>query len=217
MKFTFLFISMLLISIVGYSQVRDTIVITDTVVIQKQIVIQEESVVEDQRASQNQNVGQEQHAEKESKFDKSKLYYGGYVNASFGNYTVLGAAPLVGYKLTPKLSIGGQLTYEYVKDKRYSTDYETSSYGLSAFGRFRLVPQLYAHVEFSQMNYELYNSIGKSDREWVPFLFVGGGYSQPISKNTWFTAQVLFDVINDEDSPYKDWEPYFSVGIGVGF
>lgn len=159
----------------------------------------------------------EEPVQKESKFDKSKLYYGGYVNASFGNYTVIGVAPLVGYKLTPKLSIGGQISYEYVKDKRYSTDYETSSYGYSAFGRFRVVPQLYAHVEFSQMNYELYNSLGKSEREWVPFLFVGGGYSQPISKNTWFTAQVLFDVINNENSPYKNGEPYFSIGIGVGF
>ena len=217
MKFTFLFILTLFISVIGFSQTRDTIVIRDTVVIQKQIVIQEESLVDDQRQTQNQNVKQEKPAQKVSKFDKRKLYYGGYVNASLGKYTVLGATPLVGYKLTPKLSVGGQLTYEYVKDKRYSTDYETSNYGISAFSRFRLVPQLYAHVEFSQMNYELHNSTGKSDREWVHFLFVGGGYSQPISKNTWFTAQVLFDVINDEDSPYKEWEPYYSVGIGVGF
>jgi hypothetical protein len=205
MKFTFLFLLGVFIAMQSVAQVQDTIVVRDTVVVKKQTVLLDEEVVD------------ERSVEKESKFDKSKLYYGGYVNASFGNYTVLGAAPLVGYKLTPKFSVGGQITYEYVKDKRYSTDYETSSYGFSAFSRLRLFPQLNAHVEFAQMNYELYNSIGKSDREWVPFLFVGGGYSQPISKRTWFTAQVLFDVINDEDSPYKDWEPYFSVGFGVGF
>ena len=153
----------------------------------------------------------------ESKFDKSKLYYGGYVNASFGNYTVIGATPLVGYKVNPKFSVGAQIAYEYVKDKRYETDYETSNYGISLFSRYRLVPQLYAHLEFSEMNYKLYNSLGESRRTWVPFLYVGGGYSQPVSRNTWFNIQVLFDVINHEDSPYKDWEPYFSVGFGVGF
>jgi hypothetical protein len=41
--------------------------------------------------------------------------------------------------------------------------------------------------------------------------------SQPISGNTWFTAEVLFDVIQNENSPYKNWEPFFSVGFGVGF
>lgn len=211
MKSISLLATSLFLALNGISQVQDTIIIRDTVIVQKVTVVQEQPMAQEQSAVQ------EQPTQKESKFDKSKLYYGGYLNASLGSYTVFGAAPLIGYKLTPKLSIGGQLTYEYVKDKRYSTNYETSSYGFSAFSRFRLVPQLYGHVEFSQMNYELYNSFGKSEREWVPFLFVGGGYSQPISKNTWFTAQVLFDVINDENSPYKDWEPYFSVGIGVGF
>ena len=56
-----------------------------------------------------------------------------------------------------------------------------------------------------------------TERKWVPFLFLGGGLSQPITNNTWLTAQVLFDVINSDNSPYKSWEPFFSIGIGVGF
>jgi hypothetical protein len=67
------------------------------------------------------------------------------------------------------------------------------------------------------MNYKLFDSTGDSDRQWVPFLFLGGGFSQPITKNTWFTAEVLFDVLQNEHSPYKSWEPFFSVGFGVGF
>ncbi len=155
--------------------------------------------------------------EKQSSFDKSKLYYGGYVNVAFGSYTVIGATPLVGYKVSPKFSVGTQLTYEYVKDKRYSFTEEYSNYGLSVFTRYRVIPQLYAHAEFSEMNYKLYYSDGGSTREWVPFLWLGGGFSQPVSRNTWFNIQVLFDVINHENSPYRDWEPYYSVGFGVGF
>ena len=152
-----------------------------------------------------------------AKIDKSKLYYGGNVNLSIGNYTVIGATPLVGYKVSPQFSVGGQLAYEYVRDRRYSTDYETSNYGLSIFSRYRVVPQLYVHAEFSEMNYKLYNNLGGSERTWVPFLWLGGGFSQPISRNTWLNAQVLFDVINNENSPYKDWEPFYSIGFGVGF
>ncbi len=160
---------------------------------------------------------EEDPAVQEPAINKSKLYYGGYLNLSIGSYTVIGATPLVGYKISPKFSVGGQLSYEYVADKRYNNDYKTSNYGLSIFSRYRVVPQLYVHAEFSEMNYKLYNYMGGSNREWVPFLWLGGGYSQPITQNTWLNAQVLFDVINDENSPYKEWEPYFSVGFGVGF
>ena len=172
MKFTGIFIIALLVSVLGFAQVPDTTTVEQT-------VVQEEPVVQ------------------KPKIDKSKLYYGGSVNLSIGSYTVIGATPMVGYKLTPKFSVGGQLSYEYVKDKRYSTDYETSNYGLSVFSRLRVVPQLYLHAEFSEMNYKLYSFNGSSSREWVPFLWLGGGYSQPITKN--------------------NWEPYFSVGVGVGF
>jgi len=154
--------------------------------------------------------------ESTSKFDKTKLYYGGYMSLSFGSYTSIGIEPMVGYKLTPEFSVGGILSYEYSSYK----DYSASNYGVSAFSRYRIVPKIYAHAEFSTINYEIYYRDGldlESDRKWVPFLFLGGGYSQPISKNTWLTAQVLFDVINHKNSPYKDWEPFFSIGFGVGF
>lgn len=157
--------------------------------------------------SQGQGVAQQT-----SNFDRSKLYYGGYVNVSFGSYTIIGAAPLVGYKITPKFSLGSQLTYQYSSYNNNSG----SNYGVSIFSRYRVVPQMYLHAEYSGMSYKVYNNAG-SDRKLVPFLFFGGGYSQPISENTWFTAQVLFDVLNNENSPYKSYEPFFSVGIGVGF
>jgi len=154
--------------------------------------------------------------ESASNFDKSKLYYGGYMSLSFGSYTIIGIEPMVGYKVTPEFSLGGSLSYEYSSYK----DYSASNYGASVFSRYRIVPKIYTHVEFSAINYEVYSlsfQDYESDRKWVPFLFVGGGFSQPISRNTWLTAQVLFDVINHKYSPYSDWEPFFSVGIGVGF
>ncbi len=161
-------------------------------------------------------VAQQAVAEKQpSKFNAQRLYFGGYLGASFGRVTSISVAPLVGYKLTEKFSVGTQISYEYFNDRHY--DFDSSNYGFSVFTRYRIVPQLYAHVEYEMMNYELYSAFGKSDREWVPFLFVGGGFSQQISRNMWMNAQLLFDVIQDKDSPYRDWEPFYSIGFGVGF
>lgn len=146
-----------------------------------------------------------------------KIYFGGNIGLSFGSYTMIGIYPLIGYKITPKLSIGAKIAYEYIQDKRYATTYSTSNYGASVFTRYRVLQPLYLHAEFAGLNYEIYNILGESNREWIPFLFVGAGYSQPVGKNTWLNVQILFDVLQSSKSPYENWTPFYSVGIGVGF
>ena len=150
-------------------------------------------------------------------FSPSRFYYGGGLNLTFGSITEVGVSPMIGYKITPQFSFGSQLTYQYFKYDQGYYDYKATNYGASLFSRYRFIPQLYGHIEYSMMNYEFQNYAGMSNREWVPFLFVGGGFSQPIANNTWINAQLLFDVIQDENSPYDDWEPFYTIGIGVGF
>lgn len=155
--------------------------------------------------------------EKKSSDIKDKIYFGGTIGLSFGSYTQIGLYPLIGYKITPKLSAGLKFSYQYVKDNRYSTAYSTSNYGGSIFARYRLIPQLYLHTEYEMINYELYNSVGESERTWVPFLFVGAGFSQRLGGRSWLNIQILFDVLQNSNSPYNEWEPFYSVGVGVGF
>jgi len=166
---------------------------------------------------QNYTSGQNGGETQSDFYSPSKVYYGGGLNLTFGSITEVGISPLVGYKVTPQFSVGSQLTYQYFKYDRSNYDYSATNYGASLFSRYRFVPQVYGHIEFSMMNYEFQDYYGGSNREWVPFLFVGGGFSQPISNNTWVNAQLLFDVIQDENSPFEDWEPFYSIGIGVGF
>lgn len=154
---------------------------------------------------------------KPSKPFKERIYYGGNIGLSFGSYTMVGIYPLVGYKITPKLSAGVKVAYEYIVDKRYSSDYTTSNYGGSIFARYRLIKWLYLHAEYAGLNYELYNELGESNREWVPFLLVGAGFSQNLGGNVWLNIQVLFDVLQNNRSPYRRWEPFYNIGIGVGF
>ena len=155
---------------------------------------------------------------------ENKWYYGGNIGFSFWNdYFYLGVYPLVGYKVTPKLSLGAKVGYAYISDDRYdpAPALNTSNYGGSLFSRYRIIPQLYAHAEFAYWSYE--NAINitsqgyDTERVWVPYLLLGGGFSQNVGPNVWLFAEVLFDVINDENSPYESGQPFISFGAGVGF
>jgi len=174
----------------------------------------------------NQTQQQQQsnpYVKKEKKSGINKWYFGGSFTFTFGTYTSIGIWPLVGYKVLPKLSFGIQPGYEYIKyNYSNSPDYETSNYGLRVFGRYRVIPQAYVHAEYATINYELQrlNSTGDAYeyyREWVPFLFLGGGFSQHIGGNAYMYAQVLFDVLNNENSPYSSGEPFWTIGVAAGF
>ena len=146
------------------------------------------------------------------------MYYGGYLNVQLGTYTSIGATPMVAYKFTPKFSVGTQFTYNFDSYKDYGERMNYNNFGISIFSRYRIIPQFYLHTEYQNLNYDFGFSYGSERRRlWVPFLFVGGGYSQPVSENVWFNAQVLFDVLQNEKSPYANWEPFYRVGFGVGF
>jgi len=141
----------------------------------------------------------------------SKVFYGGTLGVSFGSYFRLSIQPMVGYNITPKIAAGVKGIYEYVKDTRYATEYTWHNFGASAFTRYYLVPQLYAHAEFAYMSYD-----SPIDRVGVPFLLLGGGYVQRLSANAGVYVEVLFDVLQDKNSPYEDWTPFISVGAAVG-
>jgi len=155
---------------------------------------------------------------------ESKVYYGGNVGFSFwNNYFYLSVQPLVGYKVTPKFSVGGKLAYTYISDRRINPSFSSHNYGGSIFTRYRVVPQIYLHGEFVYASFDritgfdLQNNKWNSERVWVPFILLGGGFSQMVGPNVWVFAEVLVDVLNDKNSPYKKWDPFLSFGAGVGF
>jgi len=147
----------------------------------------------------------------------SKIYYGGTLGLSFGDYTRFSIAPLVGYRLAKMWSVGGKGVYEYIKDKRYPIEITSHNYGGSLFARFRPHPRVYLHGEYAYMSYEYQTASLSSEREWVPFLFLGGGIVQPISPRASAFIEVLFDVLQDDGSPYNDWEPWISIGVAARF
>jgi hypothetical protein len=126
----------------------------------------------------------------------------------------LGIFPMVGYKLTPKISGGAEFGYEHIN---YGNNQSSDNYGGSLFGRFRVGRNLYAHAEYQNINYEIFTSNNSSSREWVPAMLVGGGYIKGLGKGMSVYGEVLFDLLQADNSPYKNWEPIVNVGVVVGF
>ncbi len=153
-----------------------------------------------------------------SSFKLNKVIFGGSLGFTFGSVTSIRVNPLLGYKLTPKLTAGVTGLYEY-----NSYDYNGygrqnySNYGGSLFSRFRFIPAAYLHAEFSYTNYEFSGFNNEKYRQGVPFIFLGGGFAQRVGRNTYAYGQILFDVLQDSNSPYSDWAPFYSVGVSVGF
>lgn len=150
---------------------------------------------------------------------RDRIWFGGGLILTFGSVTNIGVSPLMGYKVDRKgkLSAGLGVNYNYFSDNRYTPKYESSTYGWSLFSRYRVLQPVFLHAEYNAQNYELYNPFGDEvRREWVPFLLVGGGVVQPLGGNSSFYFQVLWDVIQDERSPYGG-QPWITGGVGIGF
>ena len=155
-----------------------------------------------------------------------RLYFGGEFGLSFGSYTTLTVSPLIGYRLTPKLYTGVQFHYTWAKHtvKTITGDksYNYHNYGFSAFLRWYAIKNLYFHIEPEFMNYQQneFDNNGifiEEKRYWVPYIWAGAGLRKMISKRSWMSAHVLFDLLNDSNSPYREWEPRYSVGFGTSF
>jgi hypothetical protein len=148
-----------------------------------------------------------------------RVYFGGNFGLNFGtNYTFIELSPLAGYRLTEKLSVGLGGTYIYYKEKipAYNFTYETSIYGGSVFARYFLLENIFAHVETGALNLDVPGTHYPYalSRQWIQNLLVGGGYRSMIGERSSFMIMLLYDVIDDPNSPYRN--PIFRVGFGFG-
>lgn len=151
-----------------------------------------------------------------------RVYYGGTFGLSFGTFTSVLVEPLVGYRITEKLSSGVGIGIRYGKDNRAGSNIEYTNYLGRVFTRYLINQRIYAHAEFMGESYDKVFYF-ESDplhqgRTLVPFLFVGGGLRSPAGNGA-FILQVLFNVLNNEKSQevYPSGFPFLSIGYIGGF
>ena len=151
---------------------------------------------------------------------RDRIYVGGNVGFQFGtDYTSVLVAPLVGYKFTEKFSagIGGTYMYYKIKDRYYNYTFSTNIYGGSLFTRYFLFENLFAHAEYEMLNLKTFNFFEqKTERLWVPALFIGGGYQQMLGSSSFAQILLLYDIIQETNTPYQS-PLVVRVGFGFGF
>lgn len=143
-----------------------------------------------------------------------KLYFGGTFGATFGNYTSITVAPTVGYRLRPSLYTGLKVYYTYSKQKYGGDSFEYHNYGVGTFLRYFPFKDLYLHVAPEYISYE-YATVQGSEREWVPYVWAGAGIRKKTSRRSWVSVHVLFDLVQNSNSPFDEWEPNVVVGAGT--
>lgn len=176
--------------------------------------------------------------EKNKGFDASRLIYGGGLGLSFGTVTSISVSPIVGYRITDNFSAGIGLGYQYfrvkdffelynAKNNQYQYyDYKTSAYSGSVWARYLIWENIFAHAEYQHNIFRFhdyqYDPAGSGDIVsfktdiTVPCLLVGGGYRQPITENSSFVIMILYDVLQDKYSPYRNTVDY-RIGFNIGF
>lgn len=153
---------------------------------------------------------------------KDRIFIGGNLGLQFGSATYIDISPLVGYKITERIHAGIGATYIYykVKDSYYNYAYETSIYGGRLFGRYYFLETLFGHAEFEVLNMDVPEEISGTPnfnyvRDNITSVMVGGGYAQPIGENSALILMVLWNLTEEQYSPYQN--PIFRIGFSAGF
>jgi hypothetical protein len=165
-----------------------------------------------------ESVTPEERQKEKSKF-ADKLVFGGDIGLSFGSVTYIKLAPVVGYRLMPRLVAG--LGPIYIYEKYKDANLETSTYGAKAIASFVVIKgmgegssmgigNIVFHLENELINVEplYYNTAGSyyvfGDRLWIDNLLIGGGLVQPIAGNFAVSLLIMWDVTQNDFSPYSN-------------
>ncbi len=164
-------------------------------------------------------------------FKTENIFTGGSVSLSFGSRSFLvGANPMLGYKVADWLDAGFIFNYQYTsfRDYYYLNDkLRQNIYGGGVFTRLFPVNFLFAQAQFEHNFITLKyipndgSSPTRTKTSGNSFL-VGAGYSQgrfPGLNNTFFYFSVLWDISDNETSPYTNNlgnpVPIFRAGLNV--
>ncbi len=148
---------------------------------------------------------------------KDKLYFGGGVGASFGDVDYVELAPLVGYQLHPRVSVGLGLLYRWKSDDRFAVEQNTSDYGGSLYGRFTVYQQIFAQVEYEYLDYEYATSTGGTFRDSDSSVLAGAGFFQPMGGHAGLYASALYNFSYDENDLASAYDSPWVYRVGVTF
>jgi hypothetical protein len=141
---------------------------------------------------------------------QKRLVFGGNLGGYLGNPTYLQLNPMVGYRTTDWWVNGIGVNYTYVS----SSGYRENIVGGSIWTRAYILKSLIAHSEFQILQRNAADQFGNSARANVPVWLVGAGYNSGGGR-LGLSAMILYDLIQDPNSPYNN--PIIRIGGLFGF
>ena len=158
-----------------------------------------------------------------------KVFVGGGFGAGFGSYTYINISPIIGYRVTPKLSVALRLMYQYTTYDYYdfqeqrTKKYQGNDFGVGGFARYSLFGPIYLQAEYEHLNYDGLYYDGTSSRTSFDSFMAGGGIAQPVGGKAFVFITAMYNFsYNNFNSSNVYRSPYNSpwvirVGITAGF
>ena len=147
-----------------------------------------------------------------------RLFFGGMLALQIGSYTAIEVSPLVGYRLTPRLSLAAGIKYEYLSNKQVGYNFSTHIYGFRTFTRYHLIPNLadllggginlglFAQLEYEGLSLERqyfdYPAYPPDGRFWLSSVLIGGGISVPTGARGAVNFSILYNLNETANSIY---------------
>lgn len=159
----------------------------------------------------------------------NKAFFGGSVGLLFGTVTQVDISPFVGYHITDRLSAGIGGTYQYFKDTRPASNFETDIYGGRIFSSFVIVDDvkkilpvnsngtslfLHGEVEILSLETRVFDYSHKypnRSRFNISSYLIGAGLKQKVGERSSINLTVLWNLNELTYSPYSN--PVIRVGF----
>ena len=166
-------------------------------------------------------------------YDPDKLILGGSLNGFFGNgYVNAGISPIVGYRITDRLSAGVGLGYQFYQQPQADPTnsdhilyaYENIIYP-SIWGRYFFYRNFFtdATLEYDFINvkqpaYNVFTNVEGTQKfnATNTCLLLGIGVKQPLGGRLFVYGEMIYDVLQGKYSPYPQGAPDLRIGFGVG-
>jgi hypothetical protein len=150
-------------------------------------------------------------------FRKENIFLGGSLNLGVGSYNFgVGVNPEIGYSLNRWLDVGAVVNFTYNSVKADPTGYYNDDigekqfvYGGGVFGRAYVLPFLFltAQPEFNWTSTTATDGVsGQQAHQNVsaPSLLLGIGYGRRVVGESGFYIALMFDALDNVNSPYND-------------
>jgi hypothetical protein len=163
-------------------------------------------------------------------FKKENLFLGGSLSVAFSGYDFnIGSSPEIGYSLNSFLDAGLVVNLNYSSERAdpnfiYNPNIRSRAfnYGGGVFAKVYPLPFLFlqAQPEYNWINYNFKDmGSGETTRATTQAssLLVGIGYGQRVIGHTNFYIALLFDVLSNPQSPYRDFNGEAIPIVRAGF